>query len=253
MNGLKLSIDDNNEIIIGGNDINARKLLLSEIDNSPALKECLEVSLLKGETPKAIGYTIIYLKEAADDSGYHYEPMTIQEVEDIKATGPTSSKGNLRLYTYAAGLSNNRIVARSVAEWTTDWQLFASERPAAGNDYISLTVPSNYANLTDTFSAYCTPAGYLRNYYKEDEGYTSVVYSFLEFLNYAYRVDRATVEMGCVKNTSAGNRVTCISKYVHTWLSITPSISIDSSGVSFGISPLQSAWQIASSVSLYVD
>ncbi len=29
LNGLKLSIDDNNEIIIGGNDISARKLLLS--------------------------------------------------------------------------------------------------------------------------------------------------------------------------------------------------------------------------------
>lgn len=121
----------------------------------------------------------------------------------------TVSKGNLRLYIAASKISAGKYKTVTTAQWTTDFQFSAENRPADGYDYISVTAP--------------------------------VVYKFKEFINGVYSTKECAAWMNCDGEVSSKNSL-FIGKYLHTWASVTPAITIGPASVAF--SPVSKSWQI---------
>ncbi|MDD2483696.1 MAG: hypothetical protein PHQ50_01515 [Eubacteriales bacterium] len=238
-------------LVVSGAEESDAKFISSEIGKSKELGDMIRSSIQNGETPVAIGYTIVELKTVEDENGnWHFQPFTVAEKQQaLRGTGNTVSKGNLRLYTYAATISGG-VIAKSTASWTTDYTLDFSKRPANGDDFISITAPSAYNYQSDSFWAKLLNTNtYLPNQYfsRNDQDYTSVVYQFTEYRENVFQVSKAQLQMNCT-GTVSGSK-TFISKYVHTWQTAVPSISIGLSGVTFGLGGMSDrAWQVASNV-----
>jgi len=168
--------------------------------------------------------------------------------------GQANIKGNLRLYTIASYTTsyNGSIAAVSCVNWSDTWQFSAADRAAEYPDYISVTAPSITGFKASAFEAYAT--GMLTYFddgsqyaWKADQGYTSVVYAFNEFVNNGFKVDEAYARMWVTNNTTSTNN-TFISQYVHTYGNTAPSIGIGPGGVTFILNNTKASWQIASSV-----
>ena len=115
--------------------------LQKELSNSDNLNDLIAHMMSEGMVPEGIGYTIVDLKEVIDENGNsHLEPMTIRDMQ-ARGNGTTVSKGNLRLYIAASKISAGKYKTVTTAQWTTDFQFSAENRPADGYDYISVTAP----------------------------------------------------------------------------------------------------------------
>lgn len=69
-----------------------------------------------------------------------------------------------------------------------------------------------------------------------------VVYKFKEFINGVYSTKECAAWMNCDGEVSSKNSL-FIGKYLHTWASVTPAITIGPASVAF--SPVSKSWQIA--------
>ena len=102
---------------------------------------------------------------------------------------------------------------------------------------------SSFGSLCDGFYANIPS----NKYWKHDQGYTSVVYAFVPFVNGQYRAWHIQSQMIVTGKVGANN--VFIGKYAHNYKSHNGvSTSIGSGGVSFSTSSSNGSWQIASSV-----
>lgn len=233
---------ENGKVKVSGKETMASKRLVDELEISPNLNETLSKMIDEGLTPVGIGYTIIELKEVIDEEGYsHLEPMTNNDIQ-LLANGDIASKGNLRLFVSAAKVNNTTVRAVTTSQWTTDFQFSASNRPATGYDLMSVTAPQSFQYASSYFTS--TTTGFqtsITDYYRADVDYASVVYKFMEFINGIYSTKEAAVWMNATGKISSNNNL-FIGKYCHTWATVSPSISIYPTGVSFGSA--SSSWSI---------
>jgi hypothetical protein len=219
----------------------AQSKLEQQLLNNKELNDSLKMLINSGKKATAIGYTTVYLKEVTDQQGTHLEPMTAAEVN---AAGGKTSKGLLSLYTsaYVTTRGSTKYVdAYSVAHWGNGIGM-PSSTPASGDDFITMSLPSDYmltdSSMSDTLGDY-----------KHDEDYSSVVYGFTEWDGMDVAVDPTLSVYG--HSTSSIGTKKFVSKYVHTWASVDPVFSISKDGVSISLgSESGSSWQIASSVNL---
>lgn len=232
---------ENGTVKISGKETVAAKRLASELEISPNLNDVLAKMIEEGLTPVGVGYTIVELKEVIDENGIaHLEPMTNDDVR--LGNGPIESKGNLRLFVSASKTSANKVKTVTTAQWTTDFQVSASNRPAAGYDMISVTAPRNFQYASSYFTS--TTTGFqtsVTDYFRADMEYSSVVYKFMEFASGVYSLKEANVWMDATGTIGTNNNL-FIGKYCHTWTSAVPSFSILQSGVSFSLTT--NSWNI---------
>lgn len=216
--------------------------LQKELSNSDNLNDLIAHMMSEGMVPEGIGYTIVDLKEVIDENGNsHLEPMTIRDMQ-ARGNGTTVSKGNLRLYIAASKISAGKYKTVTTAQWTTDFQFSAENRPADGYDYISVTAPKDFEYSRLYFTS--TTSGLknqITDYERVDMSYSSVVYKFKEFINGVYSTKECAAWMNCDGEVSSKNSL-FIGKYLHTWASVTPAITIGPASVAF--SPVSKSWQI---------
>lgn len=217
--------------------------VLQHLTESEGLKKAIQNIVENGGQVDAIGYTTVYLKEVVDGNGVNYIPMTKDEMVSLRASGSTVPKGLFTLYTtaYHTQRGTTRYVeASSVGHWGGGVGT-AANTPGWGDDFITMSLPSEYLLSTSSFSG-----GFLGSY-KHDEGYSSVVYGFSEYDGSLYTPNPVLYTTGNRSATAVSNKK-FVSKYVHTWLGTTPSFSFSPSGVSVSLPNSNYSWQIASSV-----
>lgn len=222
------------------------KKLMEEMQISPNLESVVTEMIENGLTPVGIGYTIVDLKEVTDANGVsHLEPMTKSDkMQLLRGSGSVESKGNLRLYVAASKTGDGTWRAVTTSQWTTNFQFSAANKPADGNDLMSVTAPRTFQFSSSYFTS--QTSGFYssipsNNYYRTGLDYTSVVYSFLEFVNGQYATKQAAVWMNCTGEVSANNNM-FMGNYCHTWGSAVPTFSVYPAGVAF--TPTSNSWSI---------
>jgi hypothetical protein len=220
----------------------SKKELEKQLTGNKELSNTLKFMVKNNQTPVAIGYTTINLKEVTDEQGKHLEPMTVADMAP-QASGSTTKKGLLTLYTAAylsTSGSTKYVDAYSIAHWSSGVGT-PSDVPYYYDDFITLSLPSQYI-LTDSGMT-----GDLSTSYKHEEDYSTVVYGYLADNGVSVASDPQLWAYG--QSTSATSSKKFVSKYVHTWATITPSFSITPAGVSISLGGTAS-WQIASSLTI---
>ena len=243
---------ENGNVKIRGVTSQSANFLKSELSHRPNLNKILSQMISEGLTPDGIAYTIVELKEVTDADGFsHLEPMTVGDVQ-LLGSGDKVSKGNLRLYVAAARTGKaNEFRSVTTAEWTTDLQLSASNRPADGDDLMTITAPKNFQYATSYFTS--QTSGFYEsipssNYHLADIKYSSAVFAFKEFVSGQYSLKSAGAWLVSTGSLTSNNNL-FIGKYCHTWTTTVPSFTISASGgVSF--SAEQNSWNIACSYHL---
>lgn len=206
---------------------------------------------------EAIGRTTVYFEKVENDELIQYIPITEEQYYNTNleystyATGATKTKGSLSLYTVAY-YENDYLYGRSVAVWNSNTGSALSQSyPSLYDDFISLTLPSNYT-ITSHFADETNTINRVTAYPYDDD-ISSVIYGYSEWFPQSsassswYTNDILIGARGVEDYTSTGT-VKIISKYLHTYNSFTPSIDIINNEVSFGTS--DKSWQISSFVIL---
>lgn len=259
LDGVKFSLDRKGNLKISGEDEYNCSKVAKELEKSKNLTLALKNYADAGDEPIAIGYTRVYLKEVTEDNGnIHLEPITVEEKASATATGTSSNKGNLTLYTTAFATVNG-ITSQSVAQWSTKYVISSENKPAAYDDYMSISTDDAYIVNSSTFSAKLLASGAdlaEKFYSKCDEADSSVVYRFKEFQSGLFQIEKATATIHCAKKKQSSSdpipeTVKSISKYVHTWNSVSVNVGFNTAGqATFSLSPAEKGWQISSGVNV---
>lgn len=240
-------------------------LLKDEISESIKFENMLIDAITTGKNITDIGYTEVVVKR---NESNNWVPVTKEEYSRAQSLrsiiGPTQSFGKLKLQTFVdTGVSNGEryTMAYSDAIWTGLDD--GNDSPDAGEDLLSITVPSRYTVLNNYFwGTYKNPSGIPSGDVAArvtNNNERNLVYAFEEFkkpqseqpgsVSPARYAD--SVRVGARAKTSnltpATNKY--VSHYVHTYSNITISPTISITGeVSFAIGGSDKAWQISSSV-----
>ncbi len=228
--------------------------LLEETKSSKELEKLIVDSVGKNNQMIALGYTKVYVKEVQDAGGTRLEPMTAAETIRSEIMGMPQRKGKLSLYTLAADYNGHgaNYIGVSVVSWS-GYSSPGGFHPANYADYISISAPSNFGLMRDNFEALLSDGSKLgtNDYWRTDGGYSYVVYAFNELVN-GKHVDEAMAKIYVTGRPTVANQK-FESKYVHTYGGLSPSIHIETSGVTFSISSSKDTWQISSSLTVDMD
>lgn len=252
-------------------------LLNNEFELSDEIREFLSEKIRSGSQINAIGYSEVALEK--DENG-DIVPIKKEKYlnklnklnkfglntyssgsgfPDSNYTGgEETGNGKLTLMTCAETMNyegEKYAVGYTVAHWS-GISISGKEGPATGADLISITVPNRYVLFDSSFWSQFRNSSSLDDIaknWRSDEGEHSVIYSFYELkeVNNNYNTFTSSVELTAraksSDTTSKYEKFT--SHYVHTYSDIAISPTISSSGISFGISSSDKAWQLSSSVS----
>lgn len=265
LENLLFSVDANNEVTAYGGSAFQRQRAENLINNSTALQDLIQQSIIEETEPVAIGYTRMYMKKVTDESNEsYYMPVTEAEYNEITRAsyvkGDESEWGNLTLYVIAQDLGGT-ISGTVTAEWSDMVYVTAEQMRASGRDHIGISGPSGTVNDYDGFSALCKGTSGSINlpssrYLKTKTFENGVAYSFYEYggLYDEYDVLYANIYAtfaGKNNQTLTGAQKIC-GAYVHTWQDTSIDVAMGVSGIDFILSNTNNATEIGASVTIYV-